>query len=72
MESPPVDYGNTEQGILLFTGDVSGIFAEITHNDNACLISFSPYFAGAAAFELVNTTGQGSQILLHPNFEGQN
>ena len=57
MESPPIDYGNTEQGILLFTGDVSGIFAEITHNDNACLISFSPYFAGAAAFELVNTTG---------------
>ena len=55
--SQPIDYGNQDQGILLHTGDVTGIFAEITHNDNECLISFAPYFSGSAAFNLINLTG---------------
>jgi hypothetical protein len=55
--SQPLDYGNQDQGVLLHTGDVTGIFAEITHNDNECLISFAPYFSGSAAFNLINLTG---------------
>ena len=39
-------------------GDTNGgIFAEISNTDNECNISFSPYFNGSAAFNLINLTG---------------
>ena len=56
--SQPLDYRKgSDQGVLLHTGDISGLFAEVTQNDNECLISFAPYFSGSAAFHLINLTG---------------
>ena len=55
--SKPITYDVNDQGVLLYMGDVSGIFAEISNTDNECAISFSTYFPGSAAFNIINLTG---------------
>ena len=55
--SRPIAYEANDQGVLLHMGDVTGIFAEISNTDNECAISFSPYFPGSAAFNIINLTG---------------
>ena len=55
--SQPIKYEDNDQGILLHLGDVTGLFAEVSNTDNECKISFSPYFNGSAAFNIINLSG---------------